>query len=200
MLAHNRWLVRGSIWWFLLPIIVCVTGLVALFVIGRRFGFLVWPMIGGTVVTGLLAWQLYEPERAAHTLLRGVVASILLVTAVFGLIVPALTPIFPSVALANILRASGCTDPRAASAGFHEPSLVFLAGTSTRLTDASGAADFLNGGECRFAFIEARQARNFAQRAEAIGLLISPVAKVDAFNLGNVRAAAIEVFRSGGPP
>jgi len=200
MLAQHRWLVRGSVWWFLLPILLGIGGLVALFGIGRQFGFLVWPMIGGAVVAGLLAWQLFEPERAAHTLLRAVVASILLVMAVFGWIVPALTPVFPSVALANILRASGCADPRAASAGFHEPSLVFLAGTSTRLTDASGAADFLSGGDCRFAFIEARQARNFAQRAEAIGLLISPVAKVDAYNIGSVRAAAIEVFRSGGPP
>ena len=200
MLSNNQWLVRGSVWWFLFPIVLGITGLVALFVIGRQFGFLVWPLIGGAVVVGLLTWQLFEPERAAHTLLRSVLASILLLTAIFGLIVPALTPIFPSVALANILRASGCSDPRAASAGFHEPSLVFLAGTTTHLTDASGAADFLSGGECRFAFIEARQARNFAQRAEAIGLLISPVAKVDAYNIGNVRAAAIDVFRSGGPP
>ncbi len=47
---------------------------------------------------------------------------------------------------------------------------MFLAGTSTELTDAAGAAEFLRGGACRFAFIEARQERNFSQRAEAIGL------------------------------
>ena len=58
----------------------------------------------------------------------------------------------------------------AASAGYQEPSLVFLAGTATRLTDPPGAADFLRGGGCRFAFIEGRVERAFALRAEAIGL------------------------------
>ena len=47
---------------------------------------------------------------------------------------------------------------------------MFLAGTATRLTDSAGAAEFLRGGECRFAFVEARQEKSFAQRAEAIGL------------------------------
>ena len=61
-------------------------------------------------------------------------------------------------------------EPVAAAAGYHEPSLVFLAGTATRLTDGAGAAEFLRGGECRFAFVEARQETSFAQRAEAIGL------------------------------
>ena len=31
--------------------------------------------------------------------------------------------------------------------------LVFLAGTATRQTDGAGAAEFLRGGECRFAFV-----------------------------------------------
>ena len=34
-----------------------------------------------------------------------------------------------------------------AAAGYHEPSLVFLAGTETRLTDGSDAADFLRAGQ-----------------------------------------------------
>ena len=48
--------------------------------------------------------------------------------------------------LARILRDSGCAHPVAAAAGYHEPSLVFLAGTATRLTDGAGAAEFLRGG------------------------------------------------------
>jgi hypothetical protein len=104
------------------------------------------------------------------------------------------------VTLAHVMRESGCREPIAASAGYHEPSLVFLVGTSTRLTDAPGVADFLRGGECRFGFVEARQERSFAQRAEAIGLLYSPVTRVDAFNIGTGRSATIAVYRSGGPP
>ena len=69
--------------------------------------------------------------------------------------VPALKPLFPEVELARALRSVVCVGPKAAAAGYHEPSLVFMAGTSTLLTDGSGAADFLAQGSCRFALIEA---------------------------------------------
>ena len=70
-------------------------------------------------------------------------AAILTSFALFGLVIPASRQLFPSATLAGIMRQSGCAQPLAASAGYHEPSLVFLAGTSTRLTDGAGAAEFL---------------------------------------------------------
>ena len=146
---------------------------------------------------GLLAWRLYEADGAEHSLLRATLASLLLSAALFGLVVPALNPVFPSMALAKHLRDSGCSEPLVASSGYHEPSLVFLAGTATRLTDAAGAADVLAGGDCRFAFVELRQERSFAQRADALGLFYAPVSRIEAFNLGTGKSAIIAVFRSG---
>jgi 4-amino-4-deoxy-L-arabinose transferase-like glycosyltransferase len=199
MLSHRRFLVNGTMGWFLIPVLAGLAGLFALLFVGHQFGFLVWPAIGTSLVLGLLAWQLYEADGAVVSALRAVGASVLLLTALFGLIVPALTVAFPSATLATIVRESGCREPLAASAGYDEPSLVFLVGTSTRLTDGSGAADFLRGGECRFAFVEARQERSFGQRAEAIDLRYSLVTRIEAFNLGNPRPLAIAVYRSGGP-
>jgi 4-amino-4-deoxy-L-arabinose transferase-like glycosyltransferase len=199
MLSRKRWLVNSTIWWFLLPLIGGILGVFALFYIARTFSLLIWPVIGGSVVMGLLAWRLIEIDGPVHSLLRAVAASVLLVVALFGLVVPTLAPVFPSVALAKLMRDSGCRDPLAASAGYHEPSLVFLAGTGTRLTDGVGAADFLSGGACRFAFIELRQERAFAQRADALGLLYSQVSRIEAFNIGSGKSAVIAVFRSGGP-
>ncbi len=43
---------------------------------------------------------------------------------------------------------------KAAAAGYQEPSLVFMTGTATLLTDGSAAADFLGQGSCRFALVE----------------------------------------------
>jgi 4-amino-4-deoxy-L-arabinose transferase-like glycosyltransferase len=196
-LSPKRWLTNGTIWWFLVPLMAGIAGLLVLFVVGRQFGLLVWPVIGGAVVMGLLAWRLYDADGPEHSLLRAASAALLLAVALLGLVAPALTPVFPSMALAKILRESGCPEPLAASSGYHEPSLVFLAGTATRLTDAAGAADFLHGGECRFAFIELRQERSFGQRADAIGLLYTPVSRIEAFNLGTGKSAIIAVFRSG---
>jgi hypothetical protein len=191
--------VNSTIWWFLLPLIGTIAGLFTLFYVGRQFGLLVWPVIGASVVMGLQAWRLYEVDGAVHSLLRATAAAVLLSMALFGLIVPVLAPVFPSVALAKVLHDSGCSEPVAASAGYHEPSLVFLEGTATRLTDGPGAADFLQGGECRFAFIELRNERSFAQRADAIGLQFAQVTRIEAFNIGSGRSATIAVYRSGAP-
>jgi hypothetical protein len=190
----------GTIWWFLLPVGFGLLGLGVLIFIGRQFGFLAWPLIGASMVMGFRAWQLYRSDGVEHALMRSFVAALLMAIAIFGLVVPSLHSVFPAVTLAKILRDSGCKAPVAAAAGYGEASLVFLAGTATRQTDGAGAAEFLRGGDCRFALVEARQERSFAQRADAIGLLYSSGPRVEGFNLGNGRAVTIAVYRSGGPP
>jgi hypothetical protein len=121
---------------------------------------------------------------------------LLIAGALYGLIFPSMTSIFPSVALAKIQREAGCPDPVSASAGYHEPSLVFLAGTRTQLTDGPDAADFLRQGPCRFAFVDSRQERSFARRAEAIGLRYTQGPRIEAFNISGGRSITIAVYRS----
>ena len=100
--------------------------------------------------------------------------------------------------VARALRNVVCVGPKAAAAGFQEPSLVFMTGTSTLLTDGSGAADFLGQGSCRFALVEARSERAFAQRAEAIGLRYNVATRVDGYNISQGKAISIAIFRSAG--
>src|ERR1700686_4599276 len=119
------------------------------------------------------------PSERLRALRRAIV---LLSIGIYSMILPTLGPLFPSVALAGVLHESSCTHPVAASAGYGEPSLVFLAGTEARFTDASGAEDFLREGDCRFAFIETHQESAFGQRAEAIGLRYERGPRVEAFN------------------
>ena len=77
---------------------------------------------------------------------------------------------------------------------------MFLAGTSTRLTDASSAADFLRQGGCRFAFVDTHQERAFALRAEAVGLRYKREPNIEAFNFSNGQQFTVAVFRSEGAP
>ena len=197
-LLRRPFFVWGTIWWFVVPMGAGIAGIVALAVIGRQFGLLVWPLIGAAAVMGFLAWRLYEADGAEHALLRAVVAALLTGIAIFSLIVPGLSQLFPSPTLARILRDSGCAQPEAAAVGYEEPSLVFLAGTATRLTDTAGAVEFLRDGECRFAFVEARQERSFAQRADAIGLRYTAGPRVDAINISTGQPITIAVYRSAG--
>jgi 4-amino-4-deoxy-L-arabinose transferase-like glycosyltransferase len=190
---------QGTIWWFVLPVLFGLVGLGFLIFVGRQFGFWAWPLFGASMVMGFRAWQLYRSDGVEHSLMRAFVAALLMAAAIFGLVVPSLHAAFPSVALVKILRDSGCSNPVAAAAGYGEASVVFLAGTETRQTDGAGAAEFLRGGECRFAFVEARQERSFAQRADAIGLLYSSGPRIEGHNMGNGRSVTIAVYRSGGP-
>jgi 4-amino-4-deoxy-L-arabinose transferase-like glycosyltransferase len=200
VLSQRRWLKRHVIWWFVVPILLSITAVAGAIVIDRDPVLPAWPFFAAAIVCGFLAWQLYDDDGAERALTRATAAMVLLSIGIYSMILPTLGPLFPSVALAGVLRESGCTHPVAASAGYGEPSLVFLAGTETRVTDASGAADFLREGDCRFAFVETHQELAFAQRAAAIGLRYERGPRVEAFNFSKGRPITIAIFRSAGEP
>jgi len=200
VLSQRIWLVRGIMWWFLVPVIVSIVAVIGAIVIDRDLALLAWPFFALAIVCGLFAWQLYVDDGAERTFMRATGASVLMAFGMYGVVVPSLEPAFPSVELAQVLHDSDCEHPVAASAGYEEPSLVFLAGTTTRFTDANGAADFLRQGSCRFAFIEARQERAFALRAEAIGLRYDRGPRIEGFNISIGRPMTIAVFESAGAP
>jgi 4-amino-4-deoxy-L-arabinose transferase-like glycosyltransferase len=197
-LSRKRWLVWGTVWWFVIPLVLGVASILILVAVGLQLGLAAWPLIAGAAIMGLLAWRLYETDGAEQALLRAVASAVLTSIAIFGVVVPALAYAFPSPALARILRESGCAHPIAAAVGYQEPSLIFLAGTDTRLTDGMGAAEFLRGGACRFAFVDSRHEKSFAQRAQAIGLHYSAVTRIEAFNISHGERIAISVYRSSG--
>ncbi len=200
VLSRRPWLVRGVMWWFLAPILLGITVVAGAIWISRDLDLLAWPFLAGAVVCGLFAWQLYENDGAERAFLYAAAGSVLMAIGIYAVIVPSLTTAFPSVALADVLHEATCPDPVAASVGYEEPSLVFLAGTRTHMADAAGAADFLAQGGCRFAFVEQRQERAFGLRAEAIGLRYNPVTRIDAFNISNGQPITIAVFQSAGAP
>jgi 4-amino-4-deoxy-L-arabinose transferase-like glycosyltransferase len=196
MLSHWIWFVRSAVWWFVAPLIVSIILVAGAIVIGHEPVLAAWPFLAAAIVCGLLAWRLYKDEGAEKAIVCASAASVLIAVGAGGFIIPALSPLFPSPALARVLHESGCAHPVAAAAGYEEPSLVFLAGTSTRLTDPASAADFLQHGSCRFAFIEEGQQEAFTARAQAIGLHYDRRASVEAFNLGRVGPVDIAVFQS----
>ena len=200
VLSKRPWLVRGVVWWFLVPAIVSVVAVVTAIIIQRDLALLAWPFFAAAVVCGLFAWQLYDQEGAERGFVRAVEGAVLMAIGIYAIVVPSLEPAFPSVALADVLREAPCSNPVAASAGYEEPSLVFLAGTKTRLTDAAGAADFLLAGSCRCAFVETRQQRAFALRAEAIGLRYDRGPLIDGYDISTGKRVSIAVFETVGAP
>lgn len=195
-LSSDRRLLRGTAMWMIFAVLIPLIAIIGVMIIRKQPALLAWPLAALAMILGMRAWRLYENDGAEASLLRATVAAQLVYFTVFGVVFTTLRPVFPSIHLARILRGSSCDMPRAASAGFHEPSLVFLAGTSTVLTDGAGAADFLRGGECRFAFVEARHERSFANRADATGARYALVSRVEGLNVTGMRIVSIAVYRS----
>ncbi len=194
----RSWLMRGSAWWFAIPAAASFIAVVGAVMLTRQPAFVAWPFVAASLIFGLLAWWLYDNNHAERSLLNALVAALMLAVTVYGIVLPSLVPLFPSIEVARALRNVTCVGPKAAAAGYHEPSLVFLTGTQTLLTDGSGAADFLRQGSCRFALVEQRSERSFVQRAEAIGLRYKVGTRIDGYNFSQGRAISISIFRSEG--
>jgi len=194
----RSWLRRGAAWWFGIPAITSLVAVIGAIMVTRQPVFLAWPFVAASLIFGLFAWWLYDDGRAERSLLNAAVAALFLAFTVYGVVLPSLQPLFPSAEIARALRNVVCVGPKAAAAGFQEPSLVFMTGTSTLLTDGSGAADFLSQGTCRFALVEQRTERSFAQRAEAIGLRYNVAKRIEGYNISQGRPVSIAIFRSEG--
>ena len=165
----------------------------------RQPVFLAWPFVAAALIFGLFAWWLYEDNRAERSLLNAVVAAMFLSAALYGVVMPALTPLFPSAEIARALRNVVCVGPKAAAAGFHEPSLVFMTGTSTLLTDGSGAADFLASGQLPvraggIAF--GARLRRSAPKPSGCATTLPPASTAIIISQG--KAISIAIFRSEG--
>jgi 4-amino-4-deoxy-L-arabinose transferase-like glycosyltransferase len=196
-LAHQRWLARTPAWWFIFAVAGAVATVVLNVWVGQQAGVMAWPFLVAAVILALFAWWLFAVDGPETALLRAVAATILFGWGLFGMTLASMPRLFPAQELSKFVRfTAGCDDPQVATAGYHEDSLVFLTGTGLKHTTGDGAADFLKQGGCRFAFVESRQEKAFAQRAEAIGLRYNRATRIDGINISGGRPIAVTVFRT----
>jgi len=147
------------------------------------------------IAVGAIAWRLFRESVIASLVVAGF-AAMMAYWGAFGFALPELQQTRLSERLVEAGRAAvpGCTDPSFASAGFEEPSLVFVAGTDTLLGDGERAAKFLAGGPCRVAFIEGRQLPAFNMRADDLGMMVEQKALVTGYNINGGREIQMRVF------
>jgi 4-amino-4-deoxy-L-arabinose transferase-like glycosyltransferase len=198
-LSKDRRLLGVTVLWPFVAAGLPLIGVLGVMILRRQLALLGWPFAAAAIIFGFLAWRLYHDDGPERSLLRATVAGQLAVIAVVGMMVPLMRPLFPAALLATTIG-FGCDQPRFAAAGYLEPSVVFLFGTSTRLTSGAGAADFLSAGGCRYAFVEQRQERAFVQRAEAIGLRYAPGPRIEGIDYSAGQSVAIAVYRSDAGP
>lgn len=81
------------------------------------------------------------------------------------------------------------------AAGFHEPSLVFLGGTATLLTDGKSAAHFLATTPKAVAVVEAEALADFSAEMTALGHPVQQIAQVNGYNYSRGRTARLSLWR-----
>jgi 4-amino-4-deoxy-L-arabinose transferase-like glycosyltransferase len=142
-----------------------------------------------------LALMRRRTEEACSVLL---VAALLLFVGVYGFAVPRLQALTLSPRLVALMSKSPCVPQALATAGFNEPSLVFLTRTDLHLTNGADAARFLALPGCRAAFVDIRQEGEFGKGLAAIGRTPNLLGRVLGVNLNGGRHMDIGVYANGG--
>jgi len=115
----------------------------------------------------------------------------------FGIVLPAIAPMWlsPQVEAAFVAQRP-CPTSTLASSRFHEPSLVFLVGTKTVLTDTAGAAGHLLADpSCGMALIPSDEDAAFQALLVAGGIAAQPVASFDGLNYSSGDSLSLTLYR-----
>ncbi|CCQ75418.1 glycosyltransferase family 39 protein [Magnetospira sp. QH-2] len=185
----------GMMVWALVPVALGVAALALPVIYGDGFDLLM--LIPAMIAVALLivvlprAWRGDSPVAMNQAMGLGV----LLLITVVGLALPSLESFKGSVRVAEALPDN---HGPLATAGYHEPSLVFLAGTDTKLVDGGSAAAHLLDGHGP-AVVNDREQAAFDQ---AVGeSKIAPDRVVRAFNYSRGRWELLSLYLpKGGQP
>ena len=140
--------------------------------------------------------------RNATALAALAAAALLQSLTVFELVLPRLPSLWIAPRLAELLAAEpGCPGAAPAIAGFGEPSLVFVLGTTTRLVDADGAAAALVAGPaCSRAVVAREAAADFQAALARGGRRAERLAGLAGFNISKGRTVSLTLYRLAPSP
>jgi 4-amino-4-deoxy-L-arabinose transferase-like glycosyltransferase len=155
---------------------------------------LAWTMLAAATAAGVVA--VFAVLRKAQG--RAVTAALVAVFALYATVAieaPALTTLWVSPRLEDVVTAnSRRSDPSPVAAGFTEPSLVFLIGTSTRLANgpSQAAVEAQSGG---LALVDDSVRPAFLARLGALGASARDVGEVSGLNYSRGRSVHVTVYR-----
>ena len=156
------------------------------------------PLLGvpAALAVGLVGWLALQPGRPTLAL----AAMPLVTVALLGFELPQAAPLWLAPQLQAMRADSGDAGPLAA-AGFHEPSLMFLAGTDTVLAPTgTDAARAMAAGTAQEAAVAAPDRPAFEAEAARLGLAVQPLGQVRGFNYSRGRRTDLTLFRRPIPP
>lgn len=189
----------GKLWlalWFLLSLALALLGIGAAVALHEGNAF-VFALALAAVAVALAAGALTKARNGQFAAALGfaVTLAIPFHALLFAGVAPRLNALWLSRAAAGMVAAhSGEQGAVVAAAGYSEPSLVFMLGTGTLLTDGTGAADALAHGDNTFALVESRQEASFEAEAAHLGIAPKKLAGVDGLNYSRGQKTALTLY------
>ncbi|MEO0999028.1 MAG: glycosyltransferase family 39 protein [Pseudomonadota bacterium] len=146
------------------------------------------------------ARALYASRRIAF-FGAAVAAALALYPALFGFVLPRLDTGFPSPRIAAAHAGfANCTDRPLVSVGYREPSLVFAAGTETRLPTVEEAARMLREEDGWLVYFTEHRGVTLSDFTIAVGTPVTEYAEVTGFNINRGDPfTAVLLGRQGDP-
>ncbi|AWK89070.1 ArnT family glycosyltransferase [Azospirillum thermophilum] len=134
-------------------------------------------------------------RRRIPAFAAGLAAAALLYAGTYGAVLPAIDGVWVSRQAARLVEAAHpCPDSIVASAGYSEPSLVFLLGTHTKLVHGGDAAGhLLAGGACALALVEQKEEAPF--RAALGGREPVSLGGIAGFNYNTGKRLRLTLYR-----
>jgi len=129
--------------------------------------------------------------QARRAAIQAVVTAVIAFASLFAIVAPRLYPMWVGVRIAAAVPAGAPL----VSTGYHEPSLVFLHGSGTLLTDGGGAAQFLLDTPGAWAAVEASAQEEFLAKLAGTGREAFSAGEIDGFNYSRGRPAHVTLWR-----
>jgi len=150
------------------------------------------------VMAGVATWYGHQWIRQTlwQPFFNMIGAALIFHLIVFSGVVPALSRIHVSSAIAKKIAAMQAKPSAIATTGYHEPSLVFLLGRNLLLLDASEAALFLIEAPGGLAIVEKRQQEVFLETASQLGLRLAEPIQLLGTNISKGKSVIILLYRA----
>ena len=180
--------------WALAGVGVAAAAVLLPMTFGGGFNLTVIPIAAAiTLATGFSAFQLFR-GRYQEAMLGAVLTALAAWPALLEGVAPGLDRLWVSRSAAREVDALAVKGP-VASAGYAEPSLVFLLGTGTQLTDGAGAAAFLAQHPESVAIVETKETAAFQAKAAELSLIPSRSGEVRGLNYSHGKPVDLTLYQ-----
>ena len=161
---------------------------------GRAFAFAMLCAL----LAALALWQgiVWHRQGGIRPVAIVVAAGAVMNLVAIGGLIPSLSRIHLARAIDTAITEAGPPPAAMATAGFHEPSLVFHLGRDLLLVDGGEAALFLAEAPGGLAIVERDQQAAFLDMAGTLGLGVEAIHQIEGFNMSKGKDVLIFLYRA----